>query len=82
MMLELEEPFSMFGVDDRAKCIIVAGHGRIFYTGVDLEQGFVGGQEPINEHRDGGGRVTLAINSCRKPTIGALQARPSVSASP
>jgi len=73
MMLELEEAFGMFDIDDRVKCIVVTGQGRIFCAGADLEQGFVGGQEPINEHRDGGGRVTLAINSCRKPTIGALQ---------
>ena len=53
MMLELEEPVGMFEVDDRVKCIVVTGYGRIFCAGVDLEQGFVGGQEPINEHRDG-----------------------------
>jgi len=73
LMREMEQAFGMFDVDDRVKCIVVTGHGRIFCAGADLEQGFVGGQEPINEHRDGGGRVTLAINSCRKPTIGALQ---------
>ena len=52
MMLELEGPFGMFDVDDCIKCIIVIGHGRIFCASGDLEQGFVGGQEPINEHRD------------------------------
>lgn len=51
MMLELEEPFGMFDVDNRVKCIIVTG--RIFCASVDLEQGFVEGREPINEHRDG-----------------------------
>lgn len=52
-MLELEEPFGMFDVDDRVKCIIVTGHGRIFCADVDLEQGFVEGQELIHEHWDG-----------------------------
>ncbi|OCK85537.1 ClpP/crotonase [Lepidopterella palustris CBS 459.81] len=73
MMLELEQAFGMFDVDDRVRCIVVTGDGRIFCAGADLEQGFVRGQYPINEHRDGGGRITLAIHSCRKPTIGALQ---------
>ncbi|KAF2476024.1 ClpP/crotonase [Lindgomyces ingoldianus] len=73
MMLELEEAYGMFDVDDRIKCIVVTGHGRIFCVGADLEVGFKGGFEPVNEHRDGGGRVTLAIHHCRKPTIGALQ---------
>ncbi|KAF2788677.1 ClpP/crotonase [Melanomma pulvis-pyrius CBS 109.77] len=73
MMLELEEAYGMFDVDDRVKCIIVTGTGKIFCAGADLVDGFKGGLEPVNEHRDGGGRVTLAIHHCRKPTIGALQ---------
>ncbi|KAF2662551.1 enoyl-CoA hydratase/isomeras-like protein [Lophiostoma macrostomum CBS 122681] len=73
MMLELERAYGMFDVDDRVKCIVFTGHGRIFCAGADLDVGFVGGLEPVNEHRDGGGRVTLAIHHCRKPTIGALQ---------
>ena len=47
IMLELEEPFGMFDIDDRVKCIILTGQG------VDLEQRFVGSQGPINEHWDG-----------------------------
>ena len=53
MMLELEKAYGMFDVDDRVKCIIVTGHGRIFCAGADLDVGFKGGHEPINEHRDG-----------------------------
>lgn len=41
-------------------------------AGADLDTGFVGGEESNRDHRDGGGRVTMAINRCRKPTIGAL----------
>lgn len=53
MMLELEEAYGMFDVDDRVKCIIVTGTGKIFCAGADLIDGFKGGLEPINEHRDG-----------------------------
>ncbi|KAK0978226.1 hypothetical protein LTR91_013031 [Friedmanniomyces endolithicus] len=73
MMHELEHAFQLFDVDDRVKCIVVTGHGRIFCAGADLGRGFVGGQEAFRDHRDGGGRVALAIHRCRKPVIGALQ---------
>lgn len=53
MMLELEEAYAMFDVDDRVKCIVCTATGKIFCAGADLDVGFVGGQEPINEHRDG-----------------------------
>jgi len=53
MMLELEQAYAMFDVDDRVKCIVVTGTGRIFCAGADLEVGFRGGYEPVNEHRDG-----------------------------
>lgn len=54
MMLELEEAYSMFDIDDRVKCIVfTGGDGRIFCAGADLEIGFVGGTEPVTEHRDG-----------------------------
>lgn len=54
MMEELERAFSMFDVDDRVKCVVVTGHGKMFCAGADLEQGFqttVG--ERIEDHRDG-----------------------------
>jgi enoyl-CoA hydratase/carnithine racemase len=53
MMLELEQAFTMFDVDDRVKCIVVTGHGKLFCAGADLEIGFIGGRERINDHRDG-----------------------------
>ena len=58
MMLEMEEAYRLFDVDDRVKCIIVTGTGKIFCAGADLIQGFKGGLEPINEHRDG------CVSSC------------------
>ncbi|KAL9078263.1 MAG: hypothetical protein Q9157_002809 [Trypethelium eluteriae] len=72
MMSELESAFQLFDLDDRVKCIILTGHGRMFCAGADLDTGFKGGEEKINDHRDGGGRVALAIHHCRKPTIAAL----------
>lgn len=54
MMEELERAFEMFDVDDRVKCIVVTGHGRIFCAGADLELGFrTTGDERIEDHRDG-----------------------------
>jgi len=72
MTEELEHAFALFDVDDRVRCIVFTGHGRIFCAGADLATSFRKTGEKINEHRDGGGRVSLAIHNCRKPTIGAL----------
>ncbi|KAF2435438.1 enoyl-CoA hydratase/isomeras-like protein [Tothia fuscella] len=72
MTEELEQAFAMFDVDERVKCIIVTGHGKIFCAGADLSSSFQKTGEKINEHRDGGGRVSMAIYNCRKPTIAAM----------
>lgn len=53
IMTELEKAFAMFDVDDRVRCIVVTGHGKIFCAGADLELGFIGGRERIPDHRDG-----------------------------
>lgn len=37
MMRELEHAFQLFDVDDRVKCVIVTGHGRMFCAGADLD---------------------------------------------
>ncbi|RMY18449.1 hypothetical protein D0867_05320 [Hortaea werneckii] len=73
MMRELEHAFQLVDVDDRVKCAVVTGNGRMFCAGADLDTAFKGGQEDPRDHRDGGGRVALAIHRCRKPVIGALQ---------
>ncbi|KAK6535051.1 hypothetical protein TWF281_006349 [Arthrobotrys megalospora] len=73
MRSELIEAFGLFDADDRVKCIVMTGHGKIFCAGADLEIGFRGGEERINDHRDGGGQTVLAIHQCRKPVIGAIQ---------
>ncbi|GMK58554.1 hypothetical protein CspeluHIS016_0505860 [Cutaneotrichosporon spelunceum] len=74
MQEELVLLWNTFDADDRVKCIIMTGHGKMFCAGADLQQGFkrdMAGK--INDHRDGGGRVALAIHQCRKPTIAAMQ---------
>ena len=73
MMRELEHAFQLVDVDDRVKCAVVTGNGRMFCAGADLDTAFKGGEEDPRDHRDGGGRVALAIHRCRKPVIGALQ---------
>jgi enoyl-CoA hydratase/carnithine racemase len=53
MMQELEQVYAMFDVDDRVKCIVFTGDGKMFCAGADLEVGFVQGGEAVNDHRDG-----------------------------
>ncbi|KAF1946814.1 ClpP/crotonase [Clathrospora elynae] len=74
MREELETAYAMFDVDARVKCVVVTGSGRMFCAGADLDVGFGDGEgERVQDHRDGGGRVALAIHHCRKPTIAAIQ---------
>ncbi|KAF2401631.1 enoyl-CoA hydratase [Trichodelitschia bisporula] len=75
MTLELESAFAHLSADPRVKCIIITGHGKIFCAGADLELGFPahpGSPAEVANARDGGGRVSLAIHRCLKPTIAAL----------
>ncbi|KAI4131936.1 MAG: hypothetical protein LQ347_002767 [Umbilicaria vellea] len=72
MAQELEEAFTLFSADDRVRCIVLTGHGKMFCAGADLQGELRGGDESASTHRDTGGRVTLAIHRCRKPTIAAV----------
>ena len=58
MRQELEAAYAMFDVDDRVKCIVMTGSGKVFCAGADLEIGFGQGAsgesaEKVTEHRDG-----------------------------
>ena len=45
----------------------------MFCAGADLSSELNSGpEETVRSHRDGGGRVALAIHRCRKPVIGAI----------
>lgn len=58
MREEICSAYAMFDVDDRVKCVVVTGDGRIFCAGADLEIGFGSGlageeAEKVQDHRDG-----------------------------
>jgi len=53
MMSELEEAFTLFDIDDRVRCVVVTGQGKMFCAGADLSSGFGKRGESAAEHRDG-----------------------------
>jgi enoyl-CoA hydratase/carnithine racemase len=66
--------------DDGARVVVVTGAGKAFCAGADLSGGGgafnrtvqEGKKVSIAEHRDGGGKVALAVYRCRKPVIAAI----------
>ena len=79
MMIELIDAFERVDADDEVRVVIVTGRGRGFCAGADLSEGAAtfdqharGRSENIEEHRDGGGLVTLRIFDCKKPVIAAI----------
>ncbi len=80
MRKELIRIISEADQDDSVRVIVVTGEGRAFCAGADLSPGSStfdqsvqhGRQVSLNEHRDGGGQVTLAVLRCRKPVIAAI----------
>jgi len=76
MVEDLDRVYRLFDQDDRVKCIVMTGYGNFFCAGAELDGGR-GLQQRATEHlgntRDHGGRGSLAIHRCRKPTIGAIQ---------
>ena len=75
-MHELIDAFDQADADDAVRAVIVTGAGRAFCAGAELGGGGntfnYRGSEPIDQHRDGGGRVTLRIFESRKPVIAAI----------
>ena len=85
MQRELVSTYAAIDVDNRVKAVVITGAGsKAFCAGADLEIGFLGGASKSGDvkvhakterdvdHRDGGGRVSLAIHNCSKPTIAAI----------
>jgi enoyl-CoA hydratase/carnithine racemase len=79
LLRELMAAFDAADADDGVRAVIVTGAGRAFCAGADLESGpqtFDGparGRSPSpDEHRDGGGQVTLRIFDMKKPVIAAI----------
>ena len=75
---ELLAAFDRADADDAVRAVIVTGAGRAFCAGADLGGGSTtfgpreGRSERPEEHRDGGGLVTLRIFELKKPVIAAI----------
>ena len=79
MRKELLGAFDRADADDQIRAIIVTGAGRAFCAGADLGTGIEtfdyqtrDGQMQAEEHRDGGGQLTLRIFESIKPVIAAI----------
>lgn len=88
MAEELIDAFQRASADDAVRAVIVTGTGRAFCAGMDLNEPspldatLTPTLDDMNERlddprfvhgvRDAGGRVALAIYSCLKPVIGAI----------
>jgi enoyl-CoA hydratase/carnithine racemase len=78
MIRELVAALDQADGDDAVRAVIVTGAGRAFCAGADLGGGggtFAGGPgrgERPEDHRDGGGLVTLRIFDMTKPVIAAI----------
>jgi enoyl-CoA hydratase/carnithine racemase len=78
MRNELVDAFDRADADDAVRAIVVTGAGRAFCAGADLSRGpetfdyATRAPETVEDHRDGGGRVSLRIFESRKPVIAAF----------
>jgi enoyl-CoA hydratase/carnithine racemase len=76
MIKEMMEAFDQADRDDQVRVVIVTGAGRAFCAGADLGSNRADTwsyrAEKLEEHRDGGGTVTLKIFEMKKPVIAAI----------
>src|SRR5438093_13499258 len=78
MLGDLGEAWDRADADDAVRAVIVTGAGRAFCAGADLGAGgatFVYSRDravSAEDHRDGGGTVTLRIFDMKKPVIAAI----------
>jgi enoyl-CoA hydratase/carnithine racemase len=76
MQHELIAAFDEIDANDDVRAVIVTGEGRAFCAGADLGSGGstfdASGQERLEDHRDGGGQVTLRVFESKKPVIAAI----------
>ena len=86
MQQQISEFYNIIEHDVRVKVVVIMGSGdKAFCAGADLEIGFLGGASKAGtktsgnskverdvDHRDGGGKASLSIYQCSKPTIAAI----------
>ena len=79
MCREMLDAFDHADADDSVRAVIVTGAGKAFCAGADLGHGgktfdssVRGSRRSIEEHRDGGGLLTLRIYDGKKPVIAAI----------
>ncbi|HMM77480.1 MAG TPA: enoyl-CoA hydratase-related protein [Gammaproteobacteria bacterium] len=76
LLRELLAALDAADADDAVRAVILTGAGRAYCAGMDLS---AGGEtfdhrrrETIDEHRDGGGELTLRLFDMKKPVIAAI----------
>ncbi|MFO7262972.1 MAG: crotonase/enoyl-CoA hydratase family protein [Bacillota bacterium] len=74
MLNELLAALDEADANDDVRAVIVTGEGKAFCAGADLEKGgrTFARETPMDEHRDGGGLLSLRIFALKKPIIAAI----------